>query len=133
MALLRWELKKIWQPGLLLAIALIGVVFYQIRTGFYLEYFSTSNDRGGTQVQLASGWLERYGTTIEPEERPWLDDQLTELKAQFARQLAKIPGAAEAGIADYESYAAWEEAYHDRTRAEEQTQEDSNLILEHLL
>ncbi len=127
MVLLRWELKKIWRPGLLLAIALIGVVFYQIRTGFYLEYFSTSNDRGGTQVQLASEWLERYGTTIEPEERPWLDDQLTELKAQFARQLAKIPGAAEAGIADYESYAAWEEAYHDRTRAEEQTQEDSNL------
>ena len=60
MALLRWELKKIWRPGLLLAIAFIGAVFSQSRTGFYLEYFSTSNDRGGTQVQLASGWLETY-------------------------------------------------------------------------
>lgn len=127
MALLRWELKKIWRPGLLLAIAFIGVVFYQARTGFYLEYFSTSNDRGGTQVQLASGWLERYGTTIEPEERPRLDDQLTGLEAEFARQLAEIPGAAEAGITNYESYVAWEEAYHDRTRAREQTQEEHNL------
>ena len=62
----RWELKKIWRPGLLLAIAFIGAVFSQSRTGFYLEYFSTSNDRGGTQVQLASGWLETYGNTIEP-------------------------------------------------------------------
>ena len=36
MALLRWELKKIWRPGLLLAIAFIGAVFSQSRTGFYL-------------------------------------------------------------------------------------------------
>ncbi|WP_297233949.1 hypothetical protein [uncultured Flavonifractor sp.] len=127
MALLRWELKKIWRPGLLLAIALIGVVFYQVRTGFYLEHFSTSNDRGGTQVQLASGWLERYGTTMEPEERAELDGQLEELEAEFARQVAQIPGAAEAGITDYESYGAWREAYHDRARAEERTEEESDL------
>lgn len=127
MALLRWELKKIWRPGLLLAIALIGVVFYQVRTGFYLEHFSTSNDRGGTQVQLASGWLERYGTTMEPEERAELDGQLEELEAEFARQVAQIPGAAQAGITDYESYGAWKEAYHDRARAEERTEEESDL------
>ena len=127
MALLRWELKKIWRPGLLLAIALIGMVFYQVRTGFYLEHFSTSNDRGGTQVQLASGWLERYGTTMEPEERAELDGQLEELEAEFARQVAQIPGAAQAGITDYESYGAWREAYHDRARAEERTEEESDL------
>ena len=127
MALLRWELNKIWRPGLLLAIALIGVVFSQSRIGFYLEYFSTSNDRGGTQVQLASGWLETYGTTIEPEERPGLDGQLAKLKGEFAQQVAQIPGTAEVGITDYESYAAWKEAYNDRARAEEGTEEESNL------
>lgn len=127
MALLRWELKKIWRPGLLLAIAFIGAVFSQSRTGFYLEYFSTSNDRGGTQVQLASGWLETYGNTIEPEERPGLDAQLAELEAEFAGQVAQIPGTAEAGITDYESYGAWEKAYNDRVRAEERTEEDSSL------
>lgn len=127
MALLRWELKKIWRPGLLLAIAFIGAVFSQSRTGFYLEYFSTSNDRGGTQVQLASGWLETYGNTIEPQERPGLEDQLAELEAEFAGQVAQIPGTAEAGITDYESYGAWEKAYNDRARAEERTEEDSSL------
>lgn len=119
MALLRWELKKIWRPGLLLAIAFIGAVFSQSRTGFYLEYFSTSNDRGGTQVQLASGWLEIYGNTIEPEERPGLEDQLTELKAEFAGQVAQIPGTAEAGITDYESYGAWAESYNASTWSDE--------------
>lgn len=106
MALLRWELKKIWRPGLLLAVALIGAIFYQVRTGFYLEYFNTGDNWGAAQVQLASGWLEIYGNTIEPEERPGLEDQLAELKAEFARQVAQIPGTAEAGITDYESYAA---------------------------
>lgn len=127
MALLGWELKKIWRPGLLLAIAFIGAVFYQVRTGFYLEYFNTGDNWGAAQVQLASSWMEIYGNTMGPEERPGLDDQLAELKAEFAGQVAQIPGTAEAGITDYESYGAWEKGYNDRARAEERTEEDSSL------
>lgn len=127
MALLRWELKKIWRPGLLLAIAFIGAVFYQVRTGFYLEYFNTGDNWGAAQVQLAYGWLETYGNAIEPEERPGLDAQLAEMEAEFARQVAQIPGTAEAGITDYASYGAWEKAYNDRARAEERTEEDPSL------
>ncbi len=41
--------------------------------------------------------------------------------------MAQIPGTAEAGITDYESYGAWKEAYHDRARAEERTEEESDL------
>ena len=119
MALLRWELKKIWQPGLLLAIALIGAIFYQVRTGFYLEYFNRGSNWGAAQVQLAYGWLETYGNTIEPEERPGLDDQLAQLKAEFAGQVAQIPGAAEAGITDYESYGAWAKIYNASTWSDE--------------
>lgn len=111
MALLRWELKKIWRPGLLLAIALIGMVFYQVRTGFYLEYFNSGDNWGVAQVQLSYGWLETYGNTIEPEERPQLDGQLAELKAEFAQQVAQISGTEEAGITDYESYVAWVETH----------------------
>lgn len=92
MALLKWELKKIWRPGLLLAIVLIGLVFYDARPGFYLEYFWDSSDREGAQTQLSSGWLEAYGTTIEPEERARLDGQLEELEAEFAVQVARSPG-----------------------------------------
>lgn len=110
MVLLKWELKKIWRPGLLLAIALIGLVFYDARPGFYLEYFWDSSDWWGVQAQLSSGWLEAYGTTMEPEERAQLDGQLAELEAQFAQQVAEIPGAAEAGITDYESYLDWDAA-----------------------
>ena len=119
MALLRWELKKIWRPSLVLAIALIGAIFYQVRTGFYLEYFNRGSNWGAAQVQLAYGWLEIYGNAIEPEERPGLDDQLAELKAEFAGQVAQIPGTAEAGITDYESYGAWAEIYNASTWSDE--------------
>lgn len=122
MALLKWELKKIWRPGLLLAIALIGLVFYDARPGFYLEHFWNASN-----LRLSAGWLEAYGTTMEPEERAQLDGQLEELEAEFAQQVAEIPGAAEAGITDYESYLDWEENYHNSTRAETRTEEDSDL------
>lgn len=119
MVLLKWELKKIWRPGLLLAIALIGLVFYDARPGFYLEYFWDSSDWWGVQAQLSSGWLEAYGTTMEPEERAQLDGQLAELEAQFAQQVAEIPGAAEAGITDYESYLDWDAAHQNGLTEEE--------------
>ena len=122
MALLRWELKKIWRPGLLLAIALIGLVFYDARPGFYLEHFWNASN-----LRLSAGWLEAYGTTMEPEERAQLDGQLEELEAEFAEQVAHITGDAEAGITDYESYLDWEENYHNSTRAETRTEEDSDL------
>ena len=119
MALLKWELKKIWRPGLLLAIVLIGLVFYDARPGFYLEYFWDASDREGARTQLSAGWLEAYGTTMEPEERAQLDGQMEELEAEFAVQAAEIPGAAEAGITDYESYLTWDTAHQTGLTEEE--------------
>lgn len=119
MALLKWEQKKIWRPGLLLAIVLIGLVFYDARPGFYLEYFWDASDREGAQTQLSAGWLEAYGTTMEPEERAQLDGQMEELEAEFAVQAAEIPGAAEAGITDYESYLTWDVAHQTGLTEEE--------------
>ena len=59
MELWKWELRKIWRPGILAAIALLGLFFYDIRPGFYLEHFRDGSDFGGAQFHLASGWLER--------------------------------------------------------------------------
>ena len=81
MALLGWELRKIWRPALLAAIALIGLVFWQIRTEFYIEHLGSSWE---DEIGLANRWLEEYGTTIEPAERSELDGQLAEAKEAFA-------------------------------------------------
>ena len=66
MALLGWELKKLWRPGLLAAIALVGLVFWQIRTQFYIEHLGSGWE---DEIGLANRWLEEYGVTIGPAER----------------------------------------------------------------
>ena len=121
MALLRWELRKIWRPALLAAIALIGLVFWDIRTGFYIEHLGSSWE---DEIGLTNRWLEEYGVTIEPAERSELDGQLAEAKAAFSAQVAQIDGAAEAGVRDWPSWLAWEEQYHDDTRADRERDRD---------
>ena len=39
MRLLAWELRKIWRPGILVAILLLGAVYYWMFPEFYIEYF----------------------------------------------------------------------------------------------
>lgn len=119
MALLGWELRKIWRPALLAAIALLGLVFWQIRTEFYIEHFDD-----GWEVELADRWLEEYGTTIEPSERAELDGQLAEAKAEFSAQLAAVPGAAEAGIVDWPTWLTWQAGYLDDARAARERDRD---------
>ncbi len=39
MELWKWELRKIWRPGILAAILLLGAVYYWMFPQFYIEYF----------------------------------------------------------------------------------------------
>ena len=77
MELWKWELRKIWRPGILAAILLLGAVYYWMFPQFYIEYFC-NGPSGEAQFDLASDWVARYGPTLEPEERAQLDGQLAE-------------------------------------------------------
>ena len=75
MELLKWELRKIWRPGILAAILLLGAVYYWMFPQFYIEHFC-NGPQSEAQFDLASDWVERYGPTLEPEERAELDEQM---------------------------------------------------------
>jgi hypothetical protein len=67
MRIFLYELKKIWSPALLLIIVAACAVMYYIFLYFNIEYFP--NGHPGTErhawiVQM----IERYGTTLEPDE-----------------------------------------------------------------
>ncbi|MHA5218636.1 hypothetical protein [Dysosmobacter sp. Phy] len=111
MRLLAWELRKIWRPGILAAILLLGAVYYWMFPEFYIEYFC-NGPASQAQFQLASEWVEEYGPTLEPEERAELDGQLAEEIAAFDIQIAAIPEAAEGGLTDYEAFCEFLEDYH---------------------
>lgn len=116
MTLFKWELRKIWRPGILAAILLLGVVYYWMFPEFYIEYFC-NGPAAQAEFQLASEWVAQYGPTLEPEERAELDGQLTEEIAAFDRQIAAIPEAAAAGLADYETFYQFREDYYSGTAA----------------
>ena len=115
MELWKWELRKIWRPGILAAILLLGAVYYWMFPQFYIEYFC-NGPSGEAQFDLASDWVARYGPTLEPEERAQLDGQLAEEIDVFVRQIAAIPEAAAAGLTDYEAVLSFRENYLDGTQ-----------------
>lgn len=111
MRLLAWELRKIWRPGILAAILLLGAVYYWMFPEFYIEYFC-NGPAAQAEFQLASEWVAEYGPTLEPEERAELDGRLAAEIGEFDQQIAAIPEAAAAGLTDYETFERFREGYY---------------------
>lgn len=105
MSLFWQEIKKIWRPGLLAGIVLLGLIYYYMFPSFYIEHFS-NGPSAQEQFRLSAEWVDQYGPTLEPEERAEIDSQLAEEIAKFNRQLENFPEAAAAGIKDYASFCA---------------------------
>lgn len=129
MTLFKWELRKIWRPGILAAMLLLGVVYYWMFPEFYIEYFCNGPD-AEAQFQLASEWVEQYGPTLEPEERAELDGQLAEELETFNEQIAAIPEAAAAGLTDYRTFCTFRDDYYTDTAA---SGGDADMDLESLV
>lgn len=129
MKLFLWELRKIWRPGILAAILLLGAVYYWMFPEFYIEYFCNGPD-AEAQFQLASGWVAQYGPTLEPEERAELDGQLAEELETFNEQIAAIPEAAAAGLTDYRTFCTFRDDYYTDTAA---SGGDADMDLESLV
>ena len=117
MSLFCQELKKIWRPGILVGVILLGLIYYYMFPSFYIEHFS-NGPSAQEEFRLSVEWVNRYGPTLEPEERAEVDSQLAEEVAKFNRQLEEFPEAKATGITDYESFRA----------ASEQNEGDSQLM-----
>lgn len=103
MSLFWQEIRKIWRPGILAALAVLGVLFFFLRPKSFIEFIPWAQNFDNALLLV-----ERYGPLLTAEVRPELDAMYEEVKANFDREVKKIPEAVEAGITDYESYSAWE-------------------------
>ncbi len=120
MSLFWQELKKIWRPGILVGIVLLGLIYYYMFPSFYIEHFSNgayAQDEFGLSVE----WVAQYGPTLEPEERAELDSRLAEEIAIFDRQLEEIPEAAAVGVTGYDSFQIFS-SQHDHDEIEIQAE-----------
>ena len=105
------EWKKIWRPGILVALLVLGLAYFYLFSNFYIEYFC-NGPTAQAEFDLASEWVEAYGPTMEPEERQALDQQLEEEKATFAQEIADYGPAAALGITTYDAFASYQQAYY---------------------
>lgn len=105
MSLFLQEWKKIWRPGILVILCLLGAMYYYMFSSFYVKYFN-NGPTAQAGFDLAVEWVEKYGPTMEPSERAELDGQLAQEIQRFNEQLASYPGAAELGLTDYETFQA---------------------------
>ena len=95
------EMRKIWRPGILAALVVVGVLFYFLRPKFWIERISETQSFDHSLMLV-----DRYGPVLTAGVRPELDSMYDEIVADFDRELKNIPEAVEAGITDLESYLA---------------------------
>lgn len=97
------EMRKIWRPGILAVLVVVGMLYYLLRPQGHIR-FITHAQNFDNAVMLT----ERYGPVLTEEIRPELDAVYEELKETFDREVKKIPQAVEAGITDCASYLSAE-------------------------
>lgn len=117
MNLFAQELRKIWRPGVLGVLLLLGLLYYYLFPSFFIEYFC-NGPTAQASFDLAAGWVEQYGPTMEPEERQQLDGQLTQEIADFAQQIQAIPEAAEKDLTTYEAFQAFHDSHYAQAQAQ---------------
>lgn len=132
----REELKKIWRPGLLAVLLLLGFVFYTMYLDFYITYFPNGPQYAGV-YEVAKEWVAEYGTTLEPEEIDEIKADLPALRAQADAYVAGYPRCQQYGI---DSYKAFQSFYADNvTRMSgeltenQQTKYQDAMIIENYL
>ena len=106
MSLFWQEMRKIWRPGILAALAVLGVLFFFLRPKTYIEFIPEAQNFDNALLLV-----ERYGPLLTAEVRPELDAMYEEVCENFDREVKQIPEAVEAGITDCESYRAREQEF----------------------
>lgn len=110
MRVLLWELKKLWSPWVVIATVIITILCYLVLVRpmfalFNLDYPGWKK----TEYETAKSWLDRYGPTLEENERLDAQRDYEQVLEEMEEFIASRPEFAQAGVyslSDYEDYRA---------------------------
>ncbi len=97
------ELKKIWRPGMVLMILVLGFVFYAMYLEGNITYFP-ADAYGDGELRVAADWMDRYGTTISPEEMAEIEANVSGLLREADEAIAANRLAQMIGLRDWKDY-----------------------------
>lgn len=99
------ELKKLFQPILLLVALLITIVFYNQDLNFIHKFWPN-----GGMIPIydhASDWQNRFGPTLEEEEIAEIEVEYTTLVKQADKIVVKNPIAKQLQLESYAEFKSW--------------------------
>lgn len=100
MRILKYELKKIWHPGVLVVLAILGVVFGYLFLEMPLKYFPNGHPMKEQYEQMKQ-WTKKYGTTLEENEYKDAQKEVQELIARADTMIKKEERFSKEGITTY--------------------------------
>ncbi len=100
------EMKKIWRPGMVLSLFVLGFVFYSMFLEFYIDYFPNGSQNSGI-FEESRELVETYGTRISAKEMDAYEAKLPVLHKEADRFVRESEIGKKHGILTYEAYAAF--------------------------
>lgn len=104
--MLKEELKKIWRPGILGILAVLGFVFYTLFLQFYIQYFPNGPEYEGL-YRTARELVETYGPSLSADEIRMAEADRLALYAEAEVSMASNDLFKKHGLQHYEEYLAF--------------------------
>lgn len=101
--MIKEEIKKIWRPGIIAVLILIGAVFYAMFLNFYVQYFPNGPQMDGL-MRTAEQWAVEYGTSLSPDEADEAKAAYPKLIAEADRYAASSSLFKEHGVNSYNEF-----------------------------
>lgn len=105
------EMKKIWRPGILLVLLLLGTAYYTM----YLEgpiVYNLGENLATGELPVAEQWVVEYGTTISPEEMVEIESTRPALELEADAWIAQNPIAQTYGLTNYADFQRFLNEYY---------------------
>lgn len=101
--MMREELKKIWKPGRILLLLLLGYLFYMLFLEFYINYYFTDPVSEGMLI-VSEELIDRYGTSLSEEEMAEVKESWPSLLEEADMCVKGFELAKKYGLDSYEEY-----------------------------
>lgn len=104
--MIREEMKKIWRPGMLLALAILGLVFYTMFLEFYIRHFP-NGPYNTAVIEISAQLVQKYGTSISEAEMEEFEQGLPKLRRQADQYVRESEPGKKYGLHTYKQYDAF--------------------------
>lgn len=117
--MIKEELRKIWRPGMLMVLIVMGAVYYMMFMEFYIRFFPNGPHYEG-EFDTARQMKEAYGTSISEEEMADFVTCIPLLQKEADRYVADSEAGRRYGLKTYEQYGEFRQKIYEDIGAGEQ-------------